>query len=785
MSAERGNNQTNLQLICRIGEVIASGVEYPEGLRRIAELVAEHTGAGVCNVLIYDERSGELVLQATYGFDQDALEKVHVPASKGIVGTVFRNLEVINAARKQDHPAYHPFQTPKATDFQGLLAVPLVAGGHCIGVLNLERPEPERFPDPAVATVRAIASSLASYLRNAFLLSAVDVVARNTAVHQPDRILRGTPITDGVVRGTVYRLVGTEVLSRIEKSYTEDPEQELERLEQAIHQAREDTLELQDEASEILAEADAGIFFAHLTLLEDPWLIGRIKQAVTEHNYSLRYALRHAYAEVEHEFSLLDSELVRERLADVKDVILRIFQGADETEAALPGTTTIFSEVAKDRKLILVTSELLPSQLVRLPLADLDGIACEQGGTTSHVAILARTMRIPMVVGIRGAMDKVETGQDAILDCSSGLLYVQPDEEVLSRFEPALRYHQEARSRPLSCPVPITRDGVPMRLAANLSLINELPLVERYSAAGVGLYRTEFLFMIRNSYPSEEEQYDVFRRVVEAVGDPGVTIRLIDIGGDKPLPYSDFGNEDNPVLGLRGIRFLLDNPQFLDPHLRAILRASAHGRVNILLPMVADIEELLLCKEALARAEKQLSSQGLEFNPDYGLGIMVEVPSAIWDLPRMLDHLDFASIGTNDLTQYAFAVDRGNQRVIRWFRQFHPVVLQMLRQICEIVRSRPGKVLALCGEIAGNPIGTPLLIGAGIRNYSMNPWRIPKVAAAANCVTTAECEELFDQAVGCTYDADVVRLMHEFAASHGIEAGDPAGYEDRNAKPAR
>jgi len=300
----------------------------------------------------------------------------------------------------------------------------------------------------------------------------------------------------------------------------------------------------------------------------------------------------------------------------------------------------------------------------------------------------------------------------------------------------------------------------------NISLISELPLLERYGAMGIGLYRTEFMFMVRSAYPTEEEQYQVFRRIVEAGGANSVTIRVLDVGGDKALPYVDFGQESNSFLGWRGLRFLLSNLHYFEPHLRAILRATVHGRVNILLPMVADLDELQEAKAVIASARKSLEKAGHATAP-YHLGIMLEVPSAVWCLPSMLPHIDFVSIGTNDLIQYTFAVDRGNTKVARWFRQLHPVVLGMIRQSCEAA-AQQGKNVSLCGEMAGIPAALPLLLGAGLRTLSMNPWHIPVIRSLLGRLELPACRKLLDACLACASVSEVEHKVAAFAKTNRL-----------------
>lgn len=766
---------TELSIISRIGDVIASGANYHDSLRRITEIIAEATNGEVCSILILNDSSDQLILEGTFGFDQEAVHDVRMPVEHGIVGHSLRTLEAINVARKQDHPEFEQFGTPKAGEFHGLLCVPLVSGGAPIGVLVIEKREEKEFSPTSKALAQAIASPLATFARNARLSETLNDHSRDqekrrsegTESERGEQILRGNPITDGVVEGTVYIVFGAERIDNISLETTDDINGEKELFSKALKVAREDTIALQEEASGILEEADAAIFYAHLLLLDDPTLNQRMDQAI-DRGFTLRFALKYVYNQFEKELSQLDSAMVRERLADLKDVVLRIYQAADEVQGKTT-RPTVEADRPEDRRErpVAVARELLPSQLIRLPLAELAGIVCEQGGATSHVAILAKTLRIPMVVGVENVTRRAQSKDDIILDCTTGICYLNPSEKVRDRFAEVIAFHREKPEAPVTCPVAITTDGTPITVEGNISLLNELPLLNQYGAKGIGLYRTEFMFMIRNSFPAEDEQYSIFKKVVSQGGERGpVTVRLLDVGGDKPLPYFDFGEEENPVLGWRGIRFLMSNRQFLDPHIRAILRASAHGKVNLLLPMIADLDELLQVRQVIRECEQQVRENGHKVG-EYGVGVMIEVPSVLWGLPEIFEHIDFVSIGSNDLIQYSFAVDRGNQKVSHWFRQFHPLVLKMVKATCDAGEAA-GKPVALCGEMGGIPLGVPFLIGAGLRELSVNPWRIPGVVDVVTKVSVEECRQLLDQAVTCSRDQEIIDLMHAFATDHGL-----------------
>ena len=757
-----------LQVIRKISEIIAQTVDYEEGLRLTVKCIAQSLRVDACSIFVHYVDINRLVLEATYGFEQGVPHDLQQPVSRGITGYCFRTGTLVNAPDKRKFRECRPLNSRRAQKYKALLAVPLTVGGRVIGVLDLEKGPAKAFEPEMVDLAQAIAAPLAVFILNAKLAQDIDAMAKPSQARKAQLVLRGKAITEGVVRGRAHFVPGAEVLDALTLEYADDIETEKAALRQALDIAREETSRLQQDAAEILAEAEAGIFYAHLLLLEDPTLAQRIQDALAK-GFKLRFALKVVTEEFTHELERLDNELMRERLADMKDVILRIYQAIDRLEGV--GTRSRQRKrVPTLGRPIVIARELLPSQLMRMPLANLAGIVCEQGGATTHVAILAKALQIPMMVNTAEATKKISPNDDLILDCATNSCYVRPSQSVARRFSAALRHYK--RGADIECEpaakAAATMDGEAVRLAGNISLISELPLLDRYGAMGVGLYRTEFMFMIRGVYPSEDEQYSIFRQVVERGGDSSVTVRVLDVGGDKPLPYVDFGQEDNPYLGWRGIRFLLSNTHFLEPHLRAILRTTVHGKVDLLLPMVADLDELLLVKEVLERAEKSLRRAGVSYSPDYRLGIMLEVPSAVWSLPAMLPYIDFVSIGTNDLVQYTFAVDRGNSRVAHWFRQFHPVVLRLIKETCDLVNSTPGKTLSLCGEIAGNPLGMPLLLGAGLRYLSMNPWQIPEVRAALAKFTLADAENLLNEGLAAKLDSDIVEMINDFARKHNL-----------------
>jgi len=376
-------------------------------------------------------------------------------------------------------------------------------------------------------------------------------------------------------------------------------------------------------------------------------------------------------------------------------------------------------------------------------------------------------LRIPMLIGIKELHDIVKAGDNILLDCQAGLCFLHPTTELIKQYGQPLIHSRKIREHALDfedCPAndnPCTQDGAVVHLSGNITLFSELAALHSVGIRDIGLYRTEFMFMIRNNMPDEEEQFRIISRLVQSANGSPVTVRALDIGGDKPLPYVDWGQEANPSLGWRGLRFLLSNPAFMHTHLRAILRTTALGPVNLLFPMVADKQDLLLAQQAVLEAKHSLLKDGLEFSDNFKVGIMLEVPSVVFSMDKLLPEVDFFCIGTNDLVQYLFAVDRGNARVNRWFRQCHPIVLRILRQLCREVARFPEKRISLCGELAGMSRALPLLLGAGLRDLSMNANSIPAVRDYISKVNIDECEMLLEQACNCNADTDVQRLLDE------------------------
>ena len=772
------------QMVRKIGEVFTHSSSPADGLNRVTRLIATSLKVW-CSLYSYDSKNETLTVVSAYGAKGSSTEHSVFSASSGLVGMAVRRNAIFNfddaVARSEFHPVPGFEDTPE-TEPHGALIVPLRAAGRTIGAIVLSRRKKGEFPLKVVALIREIAPPLALFIINNEIL--LNTNSTHFSLQEPrheekprqnDQLLSGTPITRGVVFGQAIIVSGVNKLLDIEKLpqpvllNAAAKENEKKLLFAAMDMVRTTCRKTAQDLSQILAEADCDIFEMHAMMVDDPTLQNSIINFIDE-GHDITTALAGTLRIFSEKYRKIQDETLRERLYDIKDVLLNLKNAADNIRGAQVSNPAASAHEPKN--VIIVATELLPSQLVSFPLKKVSGIICEEGGATSHVAILARALQITMMVGIPDICENVRPHDSILLDCDAGKLLLRPTLSMMRNYSTPLKLTQQLKSQPPQTSSgkiiqAKTADGVPVMFAGNLALLCEIPPSRYYGIGEIGLYRTEFMFMLKSELPSEGEQCANFRKILETAGGVPVTIRLLDAGGDKPIPYLDcWQNEQNPAMGWRGLRFLLSNPSILQPHLRAILRATAYGDVRILVPMVADLYDLMQIKQALATAENELRQQGIPFAPDYKVGVMLEIPSAIYALDEMMPHIDFVSIGTNDLVQFMFAIDRGNQQVRKWYRQCNPIILKVIHQACKIVAKYPGKYISLCGELAGIRRMLPVLLGAGLRRLSMAPARIPELRDVAAKFTIPQCEAIFNDIIAnCHSEMDVI----DFLKTKGID----------------
>ncbi|BCG58931.1 phosphoenolpyruvate--protein phosphotransferase [Paenibacillus sp. URB8-2] len=549
-------------------------------------------------------------------------------------------------------------------------------------------------------------------------------------------MIQGIGASAGVAIGKAFVLPNWEWSMPETQVNPVDLAKEFERLYEGIRTSKDELEFIKKEFREVVGPEESSIFDAHLAILDDPVFMSEIRGIIERQYKAAEVAVKEAIDHFVAMFDLLDDEYMKERAVDIKDVgnrLLKHLLGAPEV--TLPSDTQPY---------ILVAKELSPSQLAHLNPAYVLGIVTMMGGKTSHSSIMARALGIPLVAGLESKLSTpIQTGEFLVIDGDNGSLFVNPDQATAEHYSVVRDRQREKREQLelLSSVDALTRDGVRIRLAGNISSVKELDLALKYGAEGVGLFRTEFLYMDRQSFPTEDEQYEVYKLVAEKVGEHPVVIRTLDIGGDKHLDYFQLPEEQNPFLGYRAIRISLDRKDMFQTQMTAILRASVHGNIKMMFPMISSIEEVREAKAVLEEVKKDLDRRGIPYNSKLPIGIMIEVPAAVMIADFLAEEVDFFSIGTNDLVQYALAVDRMNEQIAHMYHPYHPAVLRMIRMTVEAAKAA-GIGISVCGELAGDERSLPLWLELGVSDLSMSPQALLRVKHRTLNTTASEARKV-------------------------------------------
>ncbi len=567
-------------------------------------------------------------------------------------------------------------------------------------------------------------------------------------------MLGGTGASTGIGIGTAVVVEETELV--ITRQTVEDISAEVKRFNKALNQTLSDTEQLAQDLSQRVGEKEAEIMQGHVMLLSDPMLVGEIETSIKNEGINSEAAVEVVCSTYADMFASMGDELMQQRATDMRDIKTRL-------QRTLMGLSTVnLSALAPGS--ILVAKDLTPSMTAGINPDNVTGIVTELGGRTSHSAILARALEIPAVVAVGGLLEQVKDGDKVILDGDGGQIFINPDRETEAAYEEK-RQQFLTEKKELQKYVgmkSVTRDGVQVEVAANIGRPEDVDKVLEYDGEGIGLFRTEFLFMDRTAMPTEEEQFEAYKKVACAMQGKPVIIRTLDIGGDKEIPYMDLEKDENPFLGYRAIRFCLDRREDVyRPQLRALLRASAYGNIRIMVPLVTCIEEYRQAKALLEEIKAELDNAGIPYKKDIQLGIMVETAAASLIADIFAKEVDFFSIGTNDLTQYTMAVDRGNKKVSYLYSTFNPAVLRSIRHIITCAREA-GIMVGMCGEAASDPMMVPLLLAFGLNEFSMSASAILRTRKLITEYSVKELQAVADKAMSFDTVAQVEQFMREW-----------------------
>lgn len=694
--------------------------------------------AGVCSVYLFDESDQRYVLMASEGLRSEAIGKVRLAMREGLVGLVAAKEEPLNLENADKHPNFAYFEETGESPYHSFLGVPIIHHRKVLGVLVLQQETLRKFGDEEEAFVVTVCAQLSGAIAHAEATGALRQLASAGRGKSREAVFRGIPSSPGVGIGRVVLVSDTADLASVPERFAEDSAAEIEIFRTALESAKQDMRNLGEGLESKLSSEEMALFEVYIRMLDDRSLGGEVIAAIIA-GQAAQSAWSSVILKHVRTFQKMDDPYLRERAADVNDLgkrVLGYLQRNEKKSLPLP------------RRIILVGEDLSASALADIPVSQLVGIVSVKGSSNSHMAIVGRALGVPTVMGAVDLPWAELEGHELIIDGFSG--------DVISRASRTMRrvYLQRQREekqlakdleklRDIPC---VTPDGVPLSLWMNTGLRQDIAIALKSSAEGVGLYRTEIPFLMRSSFPTEDEQTVIYREQLQAFAPKPVTMRTLDIGGDKDLPYFPI-EEENPFLGWRGIRISLDHPEIFLAQIRAMLRASEGlNNLRIMLPMISSVPELDRALELIDRAyDELLQEEGYSIQrPE--IGAMIEVPAAVYQVKELGRRVNFLSVGTNDLTQYLLAVDRNNPRVANLYHALHPSVLRALKIIHEQAAMVNCQV-SVCGEVAGDPLGAVVLLGLGYENLSMSANSLLKVKSMLNQVSKAEARTLAKRAL--------------------------------------
>ena len=749
-----------LEILRRLIQEVNDADSLHDALTLIVARVRQAMQTDVCTIYLHDRASEQLIFRATEGLNSDKVGQFGLAFDEGLVGWVATREEPLNLDDAMAHPSFQLVEGLGEEPFSAFLGVPIVHQRDLLGVLVVQQGDHRRFSDDEESFLVTVSAQLAGVIAHAELAGAI---AENRPASAPDEGAArfvGVAACGGIGIGTAAWVSPHADLQSVPSRVTSNRRAEIRAFRDALASVRRDIEQVSENLREELGPEDQALFGVYLTILDDSVLGGEVAALIKGGEWAQGALSQVMLRHIRH-FERMEHSYLRERAVDVRDLgtrVLSYLQDASRERVQYPKRT------------ILVAEELTASTLGEVPRDCLAGIVSMRGSANSHTAILARAMGIPAVVGVADLPLKKLPDQSLVVDGYNGRVYVNPHPDLLQRFE-ALLAEDEALFEellPLAQRPAETADGIHVPLWANTGVAADVQRAREFGAEGVGLYRTEVSFLLRDRFPSEEEQRALYREQLEAFHPAPVTMRTLDVGGDKALPYFPI-EESNPFLGWRGIRVTLDHPEIFLTQVRAMLKAnSGLGNLRILLPMITTMDEWASAKQLIERCLEEVTSEGFDSKLP-SLGVMIEVPGAIYLVPQLAQEVDFFSVGSNDLTQYLLAVDRSNARVAGLYQSLHPAVLSAFGQILDAAHAA-NRPVSICGEMAGDPRAAPLLVGLGFDQLSMNAGSLLLVKRVLSSFGRDDLETLLSRLKGLGSAGEIAERLDREFASRGLES---------------
>jgi phosphotransferase system enzyme I (PtsP) len=758
-----------------ITSIILHSHDLQDTLDNIVTLVAKRMRSDVCSIYLLESDGETLTLKATKGLSKASVNRVAMKVHEGLTGLAVETRAMVMTDNAPSHPRYKYFKEAKEEQFLSFLGLPLFEHKAPIGVIVVQTRETRSFSNDEISILRTITFQIGSIVHTARLLDSIQhkeqerawfelelAKARNGSVGEAPsscsgsakrspvaKMLAGTAVSAGFGSGKIY------ILDRfndkvIKLAKVGSAAEELHKFTQALEKTKIQTIYMEKRVSETLSADDAAIFHTHLMILEDRSFSAKVTDMI-ERGMGVARSVHDVVQHYIQAFSAMEDPYLRERSADMEDIGRRIIDAVEGNNS---------SEIILKEKRVVVADEIFPSNLAMLDPNKILGIVTEKGNAYSHAAIMAKSLGIPAVLGVHGVMAAANVKDEIIVDGTSGHVYLNPDARIKKEYgrleeEYSVRMKELEELRDLPA---VTTDGKTVTLSANIGLISDVRIANMHGAEGVGLYRTEFPYMARSAFPTREEQAGIYRKILEGFPGQTVNIRTLDIGGDKGLSYFPHPVEDNPFLGWRSIRVSLERQDIFKEQLAGILLAAHAGKATIMFPLVSSLDEIRQIREILTSVRNELLREGHDVPGYIPLGIMIEVPAAVLIIDYLLQDVDYVSIGTNDLIQYTLAADRNNSGVKQYYDPYHPAILHSIKRVADAA-NKAGKKASLCGEMAADPLCALLLVGMGIREFSLSAPSIPVVKQAIRSNSFEACKRLARAALKCRNSSEMGRCL--------------------------